>query len=103
MVSQELKDKLANLVFSVPGPFESLDVRLASFEALLLSAYEAGRDAERERAITLCDRWARYWNLTYERDAKRTRGRVMWHQIGTAVWAIGMKIGNRDDCQEPPQ
>jgi hypothetical protein len=68
----------------------------------VLDLVQGVRAAERARAVQLCDRWGRFWNDLYERETRRTRGRVMFHQIGTAVWAIGKKISGEDADQAPP-
>src|SRR5690349_14621477 len=45
--------------------------------------------AERQRARKLADQWGLYWNDLYSTSRG---GKVAYHQIGTAVWAIGAKI-----------
>lgn len=70
------------------GEYQLLSERV---QAAIKAAYEAGAEAERKHAVALCQKWAREWNEVYKGDKK-----IAYHQIGTAVWAIGKKIADHE-------
>ena len=63
-----------------------------------LSAARAAHQADRERIVRLCNYWGRAWNDMYDKASRAHRGKVAYHLIGTAVWALRMKFLSGEDA-----